>query len=262
MDAAVPLEDVRRRVSEAEWETRVTLAACYRLVAKYGMSDLVYNHITARVPGTQDHILINPYGFLYTEITASSLYKIDLAGNVVMQPDVGYEINRAGYVIHSAVHAARHDLNCVLHTHGRASMAVSAMKCGLLPITQTAMRFYGHVGYHDYEGPAIFEDEKKRLIANLGNNKVLMLRNHGVLACGETIPEAFNIVYFLENACRAQVDAMAAGADLNFPKKEVALQTRHLFETGPNGKPPGMDGAFEWKALIRQLEREDSSYRN
>lgn len=262
MDAVVPLEDVRRRVSEAEWETRITLAACYRLVAKYGMSDLVYNHITARVPGSPDHILINPYGFLYTEITASSLYKIDLAGTVVMQPDVGYEINRAGYVIHSAVHAARHDLNCVLHTHGRASMAVSAMKCGLLPITQTAMRFYGRVGYHDYEGPAIFEDEKKRLIANLGDNKVLILRNHGVLACGATIPEAFNIVYFLENACRAQVDAMAAGADLNLPKEEIALQTRHLFETGPNGKPPGMDGAFEWKALTRQLDREDTSYRN
>ena len=255
------LDRIRSVVSEAEWETRVNLAACYRLVAKYGMSDLVYNHITARVPGDGHHILINPYGYLYNEITASCLYKIDLSGKIVLRPDVPFDINSAGYVIHSAVHEARPDINCVLHTHGRSSMAVSTMKCGLLPITQTSMRFYGRVSYHDFQGPAIYEKEKQDLVANLGQNKVMILRNHGLLACGETIAEAFNIIYFMENACRAQVDAMNAGAELHYPPEEVAIATRHLFETGPNGKPPGMDGAFEWRALIRQLEREDPSYR-
>ncbi len=194
----VEFTPMRDRVSEQEWQTRVDLAACYRLVARYGMTDLIYNHITARVPGEAGHILINPYGFLYTEITASSLYKIDLDGNVVLKPDTHYGVNHAGYVIHSAVHGARHDIACVIHTHSRAGMAVSAMKCGLLPLTQTAMRFHGRVGYHDYEGPAIDLDERQRLVRDLGENDVMMLRNHGILACGRSVAEAFNILYWLE----------------------------------------------------------------
>ncbi len=262
--AIIKLKSVRDQVSEEEWNERVALAACYRLIAKYGMTDLVYNHITARVPGAEEHILINPYGFLYTEITASSFYKIDLKGNVVSKPDTPYEINMGGYVLHSAVHEARPDINCVLHTHGRASTAISAMKCGLLPISQTSMRFYNRVSYHDFEGPAIDTDEKQRVVADLGpENKVMVLRNHGTIVCGASVPEAFNLIYFFENACRIQVDAMAGGmANVNIAPEQVALRTRHVFETGPNGKPPGMDGRFEWIALIRQLDREDPSYRD
>ena len=204
--SVVELKPIRERVSEAEWEMRVNLAACYRLVARYGMTDLIYNHITARVPDEPGHILINPYGFLYTEITASSLYKIDLDGNVVLKPDTHYGINHAGYVIHSAVHGARHDVECVVHTHSRAGMAVSAMKCGLLPLTQTAMRFYGRVSYHAYEGPAVDLAERERLVRDLGGNDVMMLKNHGLLVCGRSIAEAFNQLYWLEMAYRNRAD--------------------------------------------------------
>ena len=254
----VELKPIRDRVDEAEWQTRVNLAACYRLVARYGMTDLIYNHITARVPGSPDHILINPYGFLYTEITASSLYKIDLDGNVILKPDTHYGINHAGYVIHSAVHGARHDVECVIHTHSRAGMAVSAMKCGLLPLTQTAMRFYGATSYHDYEGPAVDLDERQRLVRDLGGNDVMILRNHGLLACGRTIAEAFNILYWLEMACKAQVDAMAARTELDLPPPEIAEKTAHLFAPGTRR----VYGEMEWEAMLRQLDREDPSYRS
>jgi ribulose-5-phosphate 4-epimerase/fuculose-1-phosphate aldolase len=249
---------IRDRVSEAEWQTRVDLAACYRLVARYGMTDLIYNHITARVPGGDNHILINAYGYLYTEITASNLYKIDLDGNVVLKPDTHYGINQAGYVIHSAVHSARHDVACVIHTHTRAGMAVSAMQCGLLPLTQNAMRFSGAIAYHDYEGPAVDTDERQRLIADLGKNDVMILRNHGLLACGRTIAETFNILYWLEMACKAQVDAMSSGAALAMPNQGVPEKTAHLYAPGVRR----VYGEMEWEAMLRQLDREDPSYRN
>jgi ribulose-5-phosphate 4-epimerase/fuculose-1-phosphate aldolase len=253
----VDFTPIRARVSEAEWQMRVDLAACYRLVARYGMTDLIYNHITARVPGEPHHILINPYGFLYTEISASSLYKIDLDGNVVLKPETQYGINQAGYVIHSAVHGARHDIECVIHTHSRAGMAVAAMECGLLPLTQTAMRFYGKVSYHDYEGPAIDLAERQRLVRDLGENDVMILRNHGLLACGRSVAEAFNILYWLEMACKAQVDAMAANTPLHLPATAAAKKTAHLFTPGVRRTY----GEMEWEAMLRQLDREDPSYR-
>ena len=251
------VNDIRATVGEEEWALRVDLAACYRLVARYGMTDLIYNHITARVPGSADHILINPYGFLYTEITASSLYKIDLDGNTVLKPDTHYGINHAGYVIHSAVHGARHDVECVIHTHSRAGMAVSAMKCGLLPLTQTAMRFHGHVGYHDYEGPAVDLDERQRLVRDLGQNDVLILRNHGLLTCGRSVAEAFNILYWLEMACKAQVDALASRTELTRPADDVAARTAHLFAPGVRRTY----GEMEWEAMLRELDRIDPSYK-
>jgi ribulose-5-phosphate 4-epimerase/fuculose-1-phosphate aldolase len=245
--------------AEAEWATRVDLAACYRLVAKYGMSDLIYNHITARVPGHHDEFLINSYGYLYDEMTASSLYKIDLDGNVLQSPDTSpYGINQAGYVIHSAVHGAREDVVCVLHTHSRASMAVSMMECGLLPLSQHALRFYGKVSYHDYEGVAVDPDERERLVADLGTNDVLFLRNHGLLVCGRTIPETFNMCYWVEMACKAQIDAMASGATLVQPEQAVCEKTAYLYDPGTRRR----FGDMEWDAMLRMLDRQDPSFRD
>lgn len=251
-----PTGSIRDRVSGPEWQMRVDLAAAYRLVAKYGMSDLVYNHITARVPGETGHFLINQYGLMYAEMTASSFYTIDLDGKIIQQPAGEFGINEAGYVIHSAVHGARHDVECVIHTHTRAGGAVSAMKCGLLPLTQHAMRFFGKVSYHDYEGVAINPDEKARLIADLGENDALILRNHGLLTCGRSIGEAFNLMYWLEMACKSQVDAMAARTELIIPSDEVATRTAHLYAPGVRRT----FGEMEWPAMRRQLDREDTSY--
>ena len=252
--------DVRSQVSAAEWQARVDLAACYRLIAHFGMSDLVYNHVTARVPGPEGHLLINPYGYMYEEITASSLIKIDHAGNQVMNPHADYQVNQAGYVIHSAVHAARPQDHCVIHTHTRAGMAVAAMKCGLLPLSQTAMRF-GDVAYHDYESVAIDLDEQARLQKDLGTANVMILKNHGLLAVGRDVAQTFNIMYWLEMACRAQVDAMAAvGHDLgalNLPTREVVEKTNHLYR--PEVRRPF--GVLEWPAMLRLLDRRDPSYK-
>jgi ribulose-5-phosphate 4-epimerase/fuculose-1-phosphate aldolase len=261
MARQVNVKRPHEQFDEEEWQTRVDLAAFYRLLARYGMTDLIYNHITARVPNSPGHFLINPYGMFYSEIRASSLYKIDLDGNVISKPDTPYDINHAGYIIHSAIHSARHDLVCVAHTHGRAGMAVSAMKCGLLPITQSAMRFYGRVGYHDFEGPAVNAEERVRLARDMGQHPVLILRNHGLLVGGRTIPEAFNLLYWLENACRAQVDAMSSGAELCIPGEAALESIRKIFDTGPNGANKMLDGELEWTALIRLLDREDPSYR-
>ncbi len=251
---------IRSTISDEEWKTRVDLAACYRLMRLYGMTDLIYNHITARVPGTENEILINPYGMLYEEITASNLYKIDLDGNVLRKPDTEYGINLAGYVIHSAVHGGRHDAACVIHTHTRAAVAVSAMKCGLLPISQTSMRFHNRVSYHDFEGPAIDTDERKRLVADLGRNNVMMLRNHGTLVAGRSIPEAFNAIYALEMACKIQVDVMASGAQMLLAPEEMAERTAQLLSPRPEDNHAGMDGALEWPAMLRLLDRSDTSY--
>src|SRR5918911_3879935 len=199
MSYSTDFRSIRHEVSAEEWQTRVDLAACYRLVDKYGMTDLIYNHITARVPGTEHQLLINLYGLLYKEITASSLVKIDVEGEILWKPRTDYGINKSGYVIHGAIHRARRDVACVIHTHTPAGMAVSAMKCGLLPLTQNAM-FFSAVGYHDYEGPAVDLDEQRRLVADLGEHVAMVLRNHGLLAVGATLPEAFVTMYWLERA--------------------------------------------------------------
>lgn len=245
---------LRDEVSAEEWQARLELAACYRLVDLYGMTDLIYNHITLRIPGTEDHLLINLYGLLYKEITASSLVKIDLEGNVLWKPDTEYGINRSGFVIHGAIHKAREDVKCVLHTHTRAGMAVSSMRCGLLPLTQTGIRFVGHLGYHDYEGPAIDLEERERLVRDLGAHNAMILRNHGLLTCGPSAGEAFNLMYNLELACRAQVDAMAAGKELALPSDEVLKRTAHLYQPGTR-RPYGV---LEWPAMLRLLKAEEA----
>ena len=240
--------DVRSRVKPEEWEARVQLAACYRLCAHYGWTDLIYTHVSARVPGPNDHFLLNPFGFMFDEITASSLVKVDLDGNIV--DPTPYQIHKAGFVIHSAVHAARPDANCVIHSHTRAGMAVSMMKCGLLPLSQHAMLFHGRVAYHGSEGLALDTDERARLTSDLGDKAVMLLRNHGTLVAGSTVPEAFSMMWHLERAMQAQVDGMASGQELTMPPVEVAENTARMGFTSevipqyPDGKSPL--GRLEW----------------
>lgn len=255
MNYETNFQSVKDSVSPEEWQTRVDLAACYRLTDLYGMTDLIYNHITAKIPNTE-HLLINLYGLLYKEITASSLVKIDLEGNILSKPDTDYGINKSGYVIHGAIHQARTDVNCVIHTHTRAGMAVASMKSGLLPMTQTSMRFVGHLGYHDYEGPAIDLDERVRLVQDLGQHDAMILRNHGLLTCGATIQQAFNTMYQLELSCRAQVDAVNSQAELLIAPKAVVDRTSHLYQPGTR-RPYGV---LEWPAMLRYLNAEPSHY--
>ena len=245
---------IREQVSGEEWQARCDLAACYRLVDRYGMTDLIYNHITLRIPGT-DHLLINLYGLLYKEITATSLARIDVEGNILWKPDTEYGINKSGYVIHGAIHKARPDVAAVIHTHTRAGMAVASMECGLLPLTQTTMRFVGHLGYHDYEGPAVDLAERERIVADLGAHDAMIMRNHGLLTCGATLPQAFNTLYQLEMACRAQVDAMAARTELTMPSPEILERTAHLYQPGTR-RPYGV---LEWHAMLRLLEAEQGA---
>ncbi len=240
---------IRDQVSPEEWQARLDLAACYRLLDAYGMTDMIYNHVTLRIPGTE-HLLINLYGLLYREITATSLAKIDVEGNILWKPETEYGINKSGYVIHGAIHKARPDVAAVIHTHTRAGMAVSAMACGLLPLTQTTMRFVGHLGYHAYEGPAIDLAERERIVADLGPHDALIMRNHGLLTCGATLQQAFNTMYQLEMACRAQVDAMAARTELTMPSEAVLAKTAHLYQPGTR-RPYGV---LEWHAMLRLLE--------
>ena len=254
MNANASFRSIRGEVSAEEWQTRVDLAACYRLVDRYGMTDMIYNHITARVPGSDDHVLINLYGLTYKEITASSLVKITLDGDIVWKPDTDYGINKSGYVIHGCIHRAREDVACVIHTHTRAGMAVASMKCGLLPLTQTSIRFVGHIGYHDYEGPATDLDERERLVRDLGPHDAMILRSHGLLTCGATIQQAFNTMYQLEMSCRAQVDAMAARTDLLVPSEQILARTAHLYQPGTR-RPYGV---LEWPAMLRLLAAEGS----
>ena len=255
MNTNASFRSIRDEVSAEEWQTRVDLAACYRLVDRYGMTDMIYNHITARVPGPEHHLLINLYGLTYREITASSLVKIDLDGEIVWKPETDYGINKSGYVIHGCIHRARKDVACVLHTHTPAGMAVSAMKCGLLPLTQTSIRFVGHMGYHDYEGPATDLDERERLVRDLGPHDAMILRSHGLLTCGATIQQAFNTMYQLEMSCRAQVDAMAARTELLVPSQQILARTAHLYQPGTR-RPYGI---LEWPAMLRLLAAEGGS---
>lgn len=244
-------------VNESEWKARCDLAACYRLMDRYGMTDMIYNHITAQIPGKQDRLLINLYGLLYKEITASNLVEIDYDGTVIRKPDTEYGINKSGYVIHGCIHRARPDVHCVIHTHTRAGMAISAMRCGLLPITQTASRFHGHIAYHEFEGPAVDLAEQQRLVADLGSHNAMVLRNHGLLVCGASIAQAFNLMYQLEMACRAQVDAMSAGLDqVLVPDQQVLERAAHLYQPGTR-RPYG---ELEWHAMLRLLEAEPGGY--
>jgi ribulose-5-phosphate 4-epimerase/fuculose-1-phosphate aldolase len=249
-------------IEPAEWATRVDLAACYRLVDLYGMTDLHLNHISARVPGSHEHFLINPFGMMYEEITASSLIKVDLAGKIISNT-TEYGVNLPGYVIHSAIHAARHDVACVLHTHTNAGMAVSVLKCGLLPLTQTAMR-WGKVAYHDFEGVVVDLDEQKRLTQNLGDAEVLILRNHGLLAVGVTVGQAFNNIYRLERACQTQLLAQACNSEISMPPQDVIARSNAQLTVMPSPDAKGIKrphGSIEWPALKRMLDRRDPSYK-
>ncbi|TGD99506.1 class II aldolase/adducin family protein [Methylobacterium nonmethylotrophicum] len=250
-----------RACDPAEWEARVALAACYRLVAQLGMDDLIYNHISARVPGRENEFLINPYGLLFDEITASSLVKIDVEGTIL--DDTPHTVNLAAFVIHAAIHKTSHDAACVLHTHSDASVAVSGQEKGLLPLSQFAMRFYERQAFHDYEGVAIDLDEQARLVRDLGPHKVMLMRNHGILTVGRTPGEAFMLLYYFERAARIQLDmqaAAAAGAALVIPPHEVCERAaRQFWELQGDILIPG---EREWPALMRRLDRTDPSYRH
>ncbi|WP_273822783.1 class II aldolase/adducin family protein [Pseudomonas asplenii] len=249
------IPSLKAYVSEQEWQLRCDLAACYRLVALYGWTDLVFTHISARLPGPEHHFLINPYGLLFDEITASSLVLVDQEGNQVRES--GFTVNKAGFVIHSAVHAARADVQCVLHTHTRAGVGVSAQRGGLLPVSQQASFVLAGLGYHDYEGVALRDEEKPRLQADLGAGSFLMLRNHGLLTVGQSIADAFLAMYIFESACQIQLAAQAGG-DL------LAIDPRIIEGVADAARvqTEGMGGGFVWPALLRKLDRLDSDYRS
>ena len=241
----------------AEWRARVELAACYRLLAHYRMTDLIYTHSTVRVPDEPGHFLINPYGFRFDEITASSLVKIDVDGNCVGESP--RRVNPAGFTIHSAVHMARHDAICVIHTHTKAGMAVSAVEGGLLPISQIALQYYGRLGVHDYEGIALDLDERQRIVRDLGDYCGLILRNHGLLTVGRSVAEAFSLMHYLNLACEVQVATLSMGEKLVVPPREVAEKVgrqydQMAFDDG--------DLQLEWAAQLRMLNAIDPSYRN
>ena len=256
MSAAEDSLSIRKQVSDEEWQVRVDLAACYRLIALYGWDDLIFTHISACVPGADEHFLINAYGLLFEEMTASSLIKVDLDGNKII--DSPYPVNPAGFTIHSAVHAARDDVGCVLHTHTRAGIAVSAQKEGLLPLSQISLIALASVGYHDYEGIALNEEEKPRLVADLGENKLLILRNHGLLAVGASIPDAFFAMYALETACQTQIMAQSSGAQLT----QISPQILAGIMAQAEQVTKGLGGDLAWPGLLRKLDRIDSSFRD
>jgi ribulose-5-phosphate 4-epimerase/fuculose-1-phosphate aldolase len=253
------IPSLRDRVTPQEWQARIDLAACYRLMDLYGMSDMAANHVSLAVPGEEGAFLINAYGMLYEEITASSLIKIDIHGNVLLKPDfdgIDYGVNRAGFVIHGAIHQAKPEIACVIHTHTWAGMAVSSLECGLLPMTQTAMRF-ARIGYHDYEGVVLDLAMQDRLVRDLGDFPALILRNHGLLTIGRTIGEAFNWMHRLELSCKAQLAAQATGQRLVQVPERVVEETWNNYQ--PNTRRPY--GVMEWVALLRKLDRLDPSYR-
>jgi len=246
---------VRNLVTPEEWEQRVALAAAYRLVAHFRWDDLVFTHLSARVPGPDHHFLINPYGMAFDEITASSLVKVDLKGKKVM--DSPYEINPAGFTIHSAIHAAREDAKCILHIHSVNGAAVSAQKNGLLPISQHSIFVLSSLAYHDYEGVALREDEKPRLVRDLGNKKYFMLRNHGLLTVAGNVPDAFLQLYTFETACMIQVRAQAGGGELITIDPRIIATAQQQAETVTNEE----SAEIAWPAMLRKLDRIDPSYR-
>jgi ribulose-5-phosphate 4-epimerase/fuculose-1-phosphate aldolase len=252
--AATAPTDMRQRVSAQEWETRVDLAAAYRLVAHYGWDDLIFTHLSARGPGPEHHFLINPYGMLFEEITASSLVKIDLDGKII--EETPYFVNPAGFTIHSAIHEARENALCVMHLHTTAGVAVSAQERGLLPLNQTAMLLVGDLAYHEYEGVALDHDERPRLVADLGEKSLMLLRNHGTLAVGPSVRSAFLSMYFLERACATQVATLAGNPEIHWAKPEVVALVQRQAAYGRE-----MLDTLAWTPLIRMLDRIDPSYR-
>lgn len=248
------IASLREVVSAEEWQLRVDLAACYRLVALHGWSDLVFTHISARVPGPEHHFLINPYGLMFDEITASSLVKVDQDCNKVLSSP--FPVNPAGFTIHSCIHQAREDVGCVLHTHSRAGVAVSAQKCGVLPISQQSTFVLASLAYHDYEGVALRDDEKPRLVRDLGDRNFLMLRNHGLLTVGRTVADAFLSMYTFENTCRIQVDAQAGGELVHVDTRLLAGMAQVLKTV-----TAGQGAQIAWPALLRRLDRTDPSYK-
>ena len=241
-------------ISEDERKTRIELAACYRLAQREGWDELIYNHISARVPGPEHHFLINPFGLAFEEVTASNLVKIDLDGKVI--GDSPYPVNAAGFTIHSAVHAARPEVGCVIHLHTEAGMALSMLEGGLLPLTQTAMFFHGNIAFHDYEGIALNREERERLVRDLGDKAVMILRNHGTLVAGRSIGEAFVTMFLLEKAARAQLRAMASGGKL------VEASPAAVGMTAQFGKSGSGAAQYAWAAMVRRLDREDPSYKS
>ncbi len=247
----------RPSCSPEEWRARIELAACYRLLHHYRMTDLIYTHSTLRVPGEEGRFLINPYGWRWDEITASSLVKIDVDGNKVGES--AQRVNPAGFTIHSAVHRGRHEAACVIHTHTKAGMAVAALECGILPISQLAMQWHGRIGYHDYEGIATDLDERERIVRDLGDKRALVLRNHGLLTVGRSVAEAFQTMYYLNLACEVQLAAMATGARLVVPPDAVAEKVAAQQDAMNIDDD---DLALEWQAHLRLLDRQDPTYRS
>ena len=245
-------------IDEAEWAIRCDLAALYRMLAHFRMTDLIYTHISARVPGPGDHFLINQYGVQFHEMRASDLVKIDVDGNIVEEGSQSRRVNAAGFTIHSAIHMARHDLACVVHTHTSAGIAVSAQKHGLLPISQHALKFYGHLAYHGYEGIALDLDERDRLVADLGQHRSMILVNHGLLCAGRTIPEAWSNIYYLERACQAQVAALAGGTELILPPEAIRQHTAAQFNR--DDVLPHYD--LLWASCLRLIDHGTPDYRS
>ena len=248
--------DIRAQVSEEEWHVRVDLAAAYRLVDHYGWADMIFTHLSVRVPGPEHHFLINPYGMMFDEVTASDLVKIDLDGNIVLSN--GYDINPAGFCIHSAIHMARENAKAVMHLHTDDGVAVSTMADGLMPMTQTAMLIADEIAYHDFEGVALDLSERERLVADIADKRLLILRNHGTLAVGEGVSDCFLMLYSLERACTMQVRALAGGGKLYQPSAR-SLQTTQ--QQGKTLMAPGVLDVLAWPALLRMLDRRSPSFR-
>ncbi len=257
MNQAVPLA-LRAGISEQEWAIRCDLAALYRLVAHHRWTDLIYTHISARIPGPEHHFLINRYGVMFHEMRASDLIKIDLEGNVVEEMAESKRVNAAGFTIHSAIHMAREDAAVVIHTHTRAGIAVSAQRQGLLPISQHALKFYGHLAYHDYEGIALDLEERDRLVRDLGQHDAMILRNHGLLVCGRNPAQAFDNIFTLERACDAQIAAQSGGAELVFPPESVRRHTAAQYTRDPNSPTK----LLAWEAALRLIENDKPDYRS
>ena len=253
---ALPPFNVKNQVSAVEWQTRVDLAACYRLIALHGWDDLIFTHISAKIPGAEE-FLINPFGLMFHEITASSLVKIDLAGNKLM--DSPYDINPAGYTIHSAVHEVRHDVACVAHIHTAAGIAVSAQKQGLLPLSQQSLFVLASLAYHGYEGVALNHDEKARLQADLGEKNFMILPNHGLLTAGGSIADTFLMMFTLQRACEIQVMAQSGGAELIHIPQQI-LEGAKAMVAGVMKSPQGMGGQLAWPALLRKLDQQMPGY--
>jgi len=246
---------IKLKVSEEEWQTRVDLAACYNIVAHYGWDDLIFTHISARIPGPEHHFLINPYGMMFDEISASSLVKVDIDGNKVSESD--YDINPAGFTIHGAIHASRENALCVLHLHTNEGVAVSAQKTGLLPLSQQSLFPLTNLGYHNYEGVALRDDEKPRLVSDLGANNFMILRNHGLLTCAESIADAFIYMYVLQRACEIQLLAQSGGADL----VEVHPKIIEGMQAAVEQVTKSAGGMLAWPGILRKLDRLNAPYK-